>query len=66
MTHYTLRPSMCMNFMKEKHNMNEKLFIRCIDDLVKEINNLNTTLKGIKEDIHYITEMVEDEMYGVR
>ena len=41
--------------------MNDKVFISCISGLIEEINNLNTTIKELKENLYYITKMKEDD-----
>ena len=43
--------------------MDNDVFIMSMDELVEGINNLNNTLKAMKEDLDYITAMMEDKEY---
>lgn len=45
--------------------MEDDTFIMCIGELVEKMNNLSNTLKCVKEDLHYITEMMEDDRHGI-
>lgn len=47
---------------RRQYNMDD-LTEEYVDDLIHAMNEISKSLKGMKEDIHYITAMMEDKEY---